>query len=62
MCLPRYIDYCHRYAATVGMTVLAMLPFALTPLGILSYAVTRRLTSRYNVSEEEEVRHSYLIL
>ena len=62
MCLPLYIDYCHRYAATVGMTVLAVLPFALTPLGILSYAATRRLTSRYNVNEEEEVRHSYLIL
>ena len=46
------------------MTVLAMLPFTLTPLGILSYAVTRRLGSRYNVNEEEEVRHmySYLIL
>ena len=62
MFLPLYIDYCHRYAATVGMTVLAMLPFALTPLGILSYAVTRRLRSSYNVNEEEEVRHCYLIL
>ena len=38
------------------MTVLAVTAFTLTPLGILSYAIIRRMTSRYNVNDEE-VRH-----
>lgn len=52
--------YCHRYAATVGMTVLAVTSFTLTPLGILSYAIIRRMTSRYNVNDEENVYGSTL--
>ena len=38
-CVFSALDYCDRYAATLSMTVLAVLAVTLAPLGILCYAV-----------------------
>lgn len=52
-CVFSVLDYCERYAATLSMTVLAVLAVASAPLGILCYVVKRRMTSQCEESEEK---------
>ena len=47
------LEYCHRYAATLGMAGLSVLAVTLAPAGIICCATKKFMTSQHRVSEAE---------